>query len=88
MAGTSEGSRKAAETSRKRYGQDFHKKMGAKSWDNERSHKVGFALDKQRAVEAGRKGGSRKKNKNENEEEWTTFEEIHAIAEIDNTELD
>lgn len=81
MAGTSEGNKKGAITAKQRYGNDFHKKVGSKSWDDpNRTHKVGFALDPKLAVEAGRKGGMKNKKV---ENEWTTAEEIAAIAEVD-----
>ncbi len=83
MSGTSEGNKKGAVTAKQRYGKDFHKNAGAKGWqDPNRSREHGFALNKQLAVEAGRKGGLKNK-KVTDEQEWTTAEEIAAIAEID-----
>lgn len=63
MAGTKEGSLKAAETNRKRHGDDFYSKIGSQSWKNpERSHVTGFAkLPKEKVIEYGRKGGSKTK---------------------------
>lgn len=81
MSGTSEGNKKGAVTAKQRYGADFHKKTGSKSWqDPNRSHEHGFALNKSLAKEAGRKGGLKNKKV---DDEWTTAEEIAAIAEID-----
>ncbi len=45
---------------------DYYKKLGSKSWKNERDHKTGFALlPKARRIALGRKGGKRKRNKGE-----------------------
>lgn len=59
MAGNKEGALKAAETNRKRHGDDFYKKIGGQSWKNpERSHKTGFALlKKEQHLEISKKGG-------------------------------
>ena len=89
MAGNREGALKARDTNRKKYGKDFYKNIGGKSWKNpDRSHKTGFALNPDLAVEAGRKGG--KKTKSEyhqgekdktQEEQWTTADELKEIIE-------
>lgn len=65
MAGTKEGAVKAAQTNKEKYGPDFYREIGAKSWDNpERSHETGFALlPKEKVVELGRKGGQQNKGK-------------------------
>ena len=64
MAGTKEGSRKAAETNKRKYGPDFYKKIGSKSWQNpDRSRRTGFALNTDLAKEAGSKGGKTNKGK-------------------------
>lgn len=69
MAGTSEGNKKAAQTTKLRHGQDFYKKAGAKSWENpNRSRKTGFALNPELAREAGRKGGLKQKVEYEEED--------------------
>lgn len=80
MSGTKAGSLKAKQTNLKK-DPNFYKKIGSQSWKNpERSHKTGFALlPKEERAELGRKGG--KKTKSEYKEEWTTAEEIAAIAE-------
>lgn len=59
MAGNKEGALKAAETNKKRHGDDFYKKIGGQSWKNpERSHKTGFALlKKEQHLEISKKGG-------------------------------
>lgn len=63
MAGNKQGALKAAETNKKKYGPDFYAKIGGQSWKNpERSHKTGFALNPELAVEAGRKGGKKTKD--------------------------
>lgn len=82
MSGTSEGSKKGAETRRQRYGADFHSKIGSLSWkDPNRDRKnTTFAKNPALAVEAGRKGG--KKTKSE-KEEYLTAEELAAIAQVD-----
>ena len=83
MAGNREGALKARDTNRKKYGKDFYKKIGGKSWKNpERSHKTGFALNPDLAVEAGRKGGKKTKSEYKTQEEqWTTADELKAIIE-------
>lgn len=53
---TPEGAKKAAETTAAKYGKDFWKKIGAKG-GSFRGCK-GFALDVEKAREAGRKGGT------------------------------
>lgn len=82
MSGTKEGAKKASETRRRRYGNDAFSKMGAKSWQNplRDRNKQPFAADRELASRAGKL--SRKKQKQHEEEtDWATFEEIHAIAE-------
>lgn len=67
MAGTIEGGRKAAETNRKKYGEDFYKVQGSKG-GSVKGIKKGFACDSRtwfdkvigkpsRAEIAGQKGG-------------------------------
>jgi general stress protein YciG len=55
MAGTRKGGLKTAETNKAKYGDDFYKKMGAMGGKISRGG--GFAADRQRAIESGRKGG-------------------------------
>lgn len=75
MSGTKIGADKARKTTLNKYGPDYYKEIGKKSWSNpNRSRLTGFALDNERAKEAGRRGG--KKNK---KEEYATAEEIAAI---------
>jgi general stress protein YciG len=86
MSGTKEGAAKAALTNKDKYGQDFYRKIGAKSWDNpDRSHETGFALlPKEKVVELGRKGGQQNKGKKYAKKvEYTTAEEIRALLEAD-----
>lgn len=62
MPGNKEGALKAAKTNKERHGADFYKKIGAKSWDNPRSHKTGFALlPKEKHIEISKKGGQKTK---------------------------
>ena len=56
MAGTKAGGTKAAETNRKRYGDDFYKKLGSKGGKVTGVAK-GFASNLELAREAGRRGG-------------------------------
>ncbi len=82
MAGNKEGALKAAETNKKKYGPDFYKNIGSKSWKNpERSRKTGFALNPELAKEAGRKGGKKTKSEYKKEDQWTTADELKAIIE-------
>ncbi|UOF77986.1 small hydrophilic plant seed protein [Caudoviricetes sp.] len=83
MAGTKEGALKARDTNIQNHGADFYKKIGSKSWKNpERSHKTGFALNPELAVEAGRKGGKKTKSEYKTQkEEWTTADELKEIIE-------
>jgi general stress protein YciG len=55
MAGTKEGGMRAAETNRRRYGENFYPQIGRKG--GKLSRGGGFALNHDLAVEAGRKGG-------------------------------
>ena len=55
MAGTPLGGRKARDTNKTRYGQDFYKKIGAAGGKISRGGI--FALDRELAARAGRKGG-------------------------------
>lgn len=55
MAGTKEGGRKAAETNRRKYGEDFYSINGAKGGRN--GHTGGFAANPELARIAGAKGG-------------------------------
>jgi general stress protein YciG len=55
MAGTQSGGRKAASTNKERYGLDFYEQIGRKGGKISRGG--GFAMNRDLAVEAGRKGG-------------------------------
>lgn len=57
MSGTLEGGRKAAITNKLRHGDDFYAHIGSKG--GQMGTTGGFAADRERAREAGRKGGSR-----------------------------
>lgn len=62
MAGTKAGGKKCAAKNRERYGEDYYKRIGAMG--GKVQVKKGFATDRKRASEAGRKGGKiRWKNK-------------------------
>lgn len=62
MGGTKKGGLRAAETNRKRYGQSFYEKIGAKGGKRFGVRK-GFAANLTLAAEAGRKGGRKSKRK-------------------------
>lgn len=55
MAGTKAGGAKCRDTNLKKYGKDYYKHIGSKGgkWCGPK----GFALDPERAKNAGRKGG-------------------------------
>ena len=57
IAGTLEGGRKAADTNKQRYGDDFFKKIGKAGGTKSRGG--GFAANPELAQEAGRKGGKK-----------------------------
>lgn len=64
MAGNKQGGLKAAATNKKRYGDGFYAKIGAKGGRN--GHTGGFAANRELASVAGAKGGRisrRSKNK-------------------------
>jgi len=70
MAGNKEGGAKAAETMRKRYGDSFYQSIGSKG--GQAKVPKGFAINKDLAAEAGRRGGlksKRGKAKVENEQD-------------------
>lgn len=56
MAGTKAGALKAKETYLKKYGKDFFKEMGRKG--GKACVPKGFAMNRELASEAGRKGGA------------------------------
>lgn len=56
MAQTKEGAKKAMFSIKARHGEDFYKIIGSKG--GKVGGLKGFALDRERAREAGRKGGS------------------------------
>lgn len=55
MSGNTKGGKKAAETNRRLHGEDFYAKIGSKG--GKATGIKGFAADRERAVEAGRKAG-------------------------------
>lgn len=55
MAGTKAGGAKAAETNRRKYGNDFYRNIGHKGGQN--GHTGGFAANPELAKIAGAKGG-------------------------------
>lgn len=55
MAGTKAGGKKAAETNKRKYGEDFYRENGRKGGRN--GHTGGFAANRELARIAGRKGG-------------------------------
>lgn len=59
MPGSILGGKKAAETNKRKYGNDWYAKIGAKGGRN--GHSGGFAANPQLAREAGRKGGLKSK---------------------------
>lgn len=56
MSGTKAGSKKAVQTILKKYGEDFFKRNGKKG--GKACVPKGFAMNKELAIESGRKGGS------------------------------
>ena len=65
MAGTTVGGLKTVETNKKKYGEDFYVKIGAKG-GSVKGLKKGFAANPELARTAGAKGGSvSKRNKGE-----------------------
>ena len=55
MSGNAEDGKKAAETNRKRYGENWYKEIGAKGGRN--GHTGGFYANRELARVAGAKGG-------------------------------
>ncbi len=55
MAGTRAGGVRAAKTNKQRHGVDFYQRIGKSG--GTRSRNGGFAANRERAREAGRKGG-------------------------------
>lgn len=58
MAGTREGGIKACETNRKRNGDDFYARIGAKGGSTPTVKPKGFAANRELAKAAGHKGGT------------------------------
>lgn len=58
MSGTKAGGLKAVATNKAKYGEDFYKRAGAKGGKAPTDKPKGFACNHERAVEAGRKGGT------------------------------
>jgi general stress protein YciG len=61
MAGTKMGGIKAAATNKQRYGLSFYEQIGSKGGKISRGG--GFAVNRELAVEAGRKGGKARRSK-------------------------
>lgn len=57
MAGTKEGGKRASETNKKLYGEDFYRQIGARGGKNGKTG--GFYANRELAREAGRKGGAK-----------------------------
>lgn len=55
MAGTTAGGKQASKTNKERYGKNFYAKIGAIG--GKKTGNKGFALNRELASEAGRKGG-------------------------------
>ena len=61
MAGNRIGGKKAAQTTKERYGEDFHQKVGKlanEAWEKNGRKPRGFAANPELARIAGAKGGS------------------------------
>lgn len=79
MPGNKIGGAKAAATNKKKYGEDFYKRIGSKG--GQLGHTGGFAANPELAKIAGRKGGSRSKRgvageKKEKEYVWRPGDEL------------
>lgn len=73
MAGTKEGGRKARETNKLKYGEDFYQNIGAKG--GKKGTTGGFYANRELARIAGSKGGQRSRRR------WTAEERIkHSLA--------
>lgn len=55
MAGTKEGGKAAAATNKRKYGEDFYKRIG--QFGGQMGHTGGFAANRELASIAGTKGG-------------------------------
>ena len=66
MSGNAEDGKKAAETNRKRYGENWYKEIGAKGGRN--GHTGGFYANRELARVAGAKGGRISKRGNKHVE--------------------
>jgi hypothetical protein len=80
MAGNKEGALKGAKTNKEKYGADFYKNIGSRSWTNpERSRKTGFALmSKEEHVEYSKKGG--KKTKEDYQKKTTNLHQETSVS--------
>lgn len=62
----SERGRKIREANYKRYGRDYYKELGRKGGKAKHRFKTGFAqMDREKVVEAGRKGGTNSRRSRE-----------------------
>ena len=62
MAGTVAGGRKATQTIKERYGDDFYREIGRRGGQN--GHWGGFnTMDKEKVRECGRKGGKKSRRR-------------------------
>lgn len=57
MAGNAEGAKKAAATTKRKHGADFHQRIGRKGGSAEYEGEKGFAANRELARIAGAKGG-------------------------------
>jgi hypothetical protein len=64
MAGTQVGGKKAGETNKKKYGEDFYKRIGSLGGQTETTKPKGFAAMPEWKRQAAGKAGGKKSRKN------------------------